>query len=552
MSATVAAAPDASYTPSREEFRRLVAANRSADDKGPVTIIPVCRDILADLETPVSAFLRIKDRPNAFLLESVEGGERMARYSFLGSDPHLVFRSRGLEATVTEAGGVTRTVTLTDGQDPLHLLEETLRGVRYVDLPDMPRFVGGAVGYIGYDWVRFLEPIGESTTDDLHVDDVHLLLTDTLCIFDHVRHRIRVLANARLAPGDDPDAAYDAARARVDGLVATLKRPRPGDEPLTTTHEGAGEPFVSNMDRDTYRAMIARTKEYIGAGDIIQAVMAQRFSRPLHTDPFTVYRALRSLNPSPYMFYLGFENGTTLVGASPEILVTEEKGKVTVRPIAGTRKRGATPEEDAALEAELLADEKERAEHIMLVDLGRNDIGRVCDYGTVQVDELMVVEKYSHVMHIVSNVTGLLSKDKTPFDVLRATFPAGTLSGAPKVRAMQIIEELEPTRRGTYGGAIGYFSYNGNLDACITIRTLLVKDGMAYLQAGGGIVADSDADSEYEETVNKSNAVRRAIELAEAGLEPQAVVAAAASASRWERLELDETAVQQVGRAGPV
>ena len=507
-----------SYLPTREEFHRLAAREHSTNSGDEtVVIVPVCRDILADMETPVSAFRRLAHRPNAFLLESVEGGERLARYSFLGADPHLVFRSRGRAATITEANGASRTVELSEGQDPLHLLEELLHGVRYVDLPGMPRFVGGAVGYIGYDWVRFLEPIGDQTTDDLHLDDVHLLLTDTLCIFDHVRHRIRVLANARLAPGEDVDAAYDDARARADALVATLQRPRPGDEPHQSP-EISSDDYVSNMTPDAYRQMIAQTKEYIAAGDIIQAVMAQRFSRPLHADPFDVYRALRSLNPSPYMFYLAFENGVTLVGASPEILVTEERGKVTVRPIAGTRKRGATPEEDAALEAELLADEKERAEHIMLVDLGRNDIGRICEYGSIHVDELMAIEKYSHVMHIVSNVTGRLAKGRTAFDVLRATFPAGTLSGAPKVRAMQIIEELEPTRRGAYGGAIGYFSYNGNLDACITIRTLLVKDGMAYLQAGGGIVADSDADTEYEETVNKSKAVRQAIALAEAGL----------------------------------
>jgi anthranilate synthase component 1 len=518
-------------TPSREEFKRLA---------GQGNLIPVFRDILADMETPVSAFKRIAHRPNAFLLESVEGGERMARYSFLGADPYLVFRSRGRTVTITEHG-VARTVTLADGQDPLHLLEAILAEVRYVELPGLPRFVGGAVGYIGYDWVRFLEPIGESATDDLGLDDVHLLLTDTLCIFDHVRHRLRVLANAHVRPGDDLDAVYDAAVARVEELVGALQAPRPAD----TSHPvnvDAG-PFVSNMTREQYRAMILKTKEYIAAGDIIQAVMAQRFSRPLHADTFDVYRALRSLNPSPYMFYLAFENGVTLVGASPEILVTAEGRNVTVRPIAGTRKRGASPEEDTALETELLADEKERAEHIMLVDLGRNDIGRVCDYGTVQVTDLMVVERYSHVMHIVSNVVGKLRADKTPYDLLRATFPAGTLSGAPKVRAMQIIEEQEPTRRGVYGGAIGYFSYNGNFDACITIRTLLVKDGMAYVQAGGGIVADSDPDAEYEETVNKSGAVRHAVEMAERGL---AVAPVTARSSRWERLEIEEAAPQKV------
>jgi anthranilate synthase component I len=497
-----------SCMPTREEFKNLAAQGN---------LIPVFRDILADMETPVSAFKRIAHRPNAFLLESVEGGERMARYSFLGAEPSLMFRSRGRTVTITENGRA-RTVELTEGQDPLHVLEELLAEVRYVEVPGLPRFVGGAVGYIGYDWVRFLEPIAETTTNDLDLDEVHLLLTDTLCIFDHVQHRLRVLANACVNPGDDLDAVYDAAVARVEALITTLQSPRPADIPATTTNEPA--PFVSNMTREQYRDMILRTKEYIAAGDIIQAVMAQRFSRPLHADTFDVYRALRSLNPSPYMFYLAFENGVTLVGASPEILVTAEGRNVTVRPIAGTRKRGATPQEDNALEAELLADEKERAEHIMLVDLGRNDIGRVCDYGTVKVTELMVVERYSHVMHIVSSVTGQLREEKTPFDLLRATFPAGTLSGAPKVRAMQIIEELEPT------------------------RTLLVKDGTAYVQAGGGIVADSDPDTEYEETVNKSKAVRRAVEMAEQGLSQ--IPAATVTATRWEQLEIESPSVQTV------
>ncbi len=505
-----AAPPLFAYTPSREEFRRLATQGN---------LVPVFRDILADMETPVSAFTRLAHRPNAFLLESVEGGERLARYSFLGADPSLVFRSKGRTASVTE-NGTTRNIELEPGRDPLHVLEEILAGVRYVEVPGLPRFVGGAVGYIGYDWVRFLEPIGEQTTDDLDLDDVHLVLTDTLCIFDHVQHRIRVLANAQVSPNTDPDAAYDEATAKVDALIEVLRAHRPAEDnrkPHLAPQEQA-ERFISNLTQTEYKKMVLAGQEYIAAGDIIQTVLSQRFSRPLHADPFTVYRALRSLNPSPYMFYLAYGNGVTLVGASPEILVTEEKGKVTVRPIAGTRRRGATPEEDTALEAELLADEKERAEHIMLVDLGRNDIGRVCDYGSVNVDALMVIEKYSHVMHIVSNVSGKLAKGKTAFDLLRATFPAGTLSGAPKVRAMQIIEELEPTRRGVYGGAIGYFSFNGNLDACITIRTLLVKDGMAYVQAGGGIVADSNPEAEFEETMSKSNAVRRAVELAERGL----------------------------------
>ncbi|HVK02081.1 MAG TPA: anthranilate synthase component I [Armatimonadaceae bacterium] len=506
--AATADPPQFTVTPSREEFHRLARQGN---------VIPVYRDILADTETPVSAFLRIADRPNAFLLESVEGGERMGRYSFLGSDPHLTLRAKGRRVTITE-GGRARTVELEPGRDPLHVLEDLLAEVRFVELPGLPRFVGGAVGYIGYDWVRFLEPVGQATRDDLGVDDVHLVLTDTLCIFDHVRHRLKVLANARIAPGADPDEAYDAAVARVSALVDLMKAPVPVRESVPAPVSPSA-PFESNLSRDEYTGMVLAAKEYIAAGDIIQAVLSQRFSRPLHADTFDVYRALRSLNPSPYMYYLAYDDGVALVGASPEILVTYREDRVTVRPIAGTRRRGETPEEDAALGEELLADEKERAEHIMLVDLGRNDIGRVCEYGSVTVDELMVVERYSHVMHIVSNVTGRLAKDRTPFDLLRATFPAGTLSGAPKVRAMQIIEELEPTRRGPYGGAIGYFSYNGNLDACITIRTLLVKDGMAYVQAGGGIVADSDPDAEFDETVNKSGAVRRAIEMAEAGLE---------------------------------
>ena len=404
---TVAAAEDrprpstaepasAAYTPTRAAFRELASQGN---------VVPVWRDILADMETPVSAFLRIAHRPNAFLLESVEGGERMARYSFFGSDPYATFRSKGATAWITEGDAPAREIELAPGRDPLHVLEEMLAGIRFVPLPGLPRFVGGAVGYIGYDWVRFLEPIGELTTDDLQVDDVHLLLTDTLCIFDHVQHRLRVLANARLgdsASSDsaEVDAAYDAACAKVDALVAVMLAPRPsGISPLPRAHSGyPGErettQFTSNLTREQYRAMVAQGKEYIAGGDIIQTVLSQRFSRPLDAHTFDVYRALRSLNPSPYMFYLAYDNGVTLVGASPEILVTEDRGQVSVRPIAGTRRRGATPEEDAALGIELLADEKERAEHIMLVDLGRNDIGRVCEYGSVQVDELMVVERY--------------------------------------------------------------------------------------------------------------------------------------------------------------
>jgi len=429
------------FTPTRDEFHALARRGN---------LVPVYRSILADMETPVSAFQRIADRPNAFLLESVEGGEHIARYSFLGADPRTTFRSRGGTVVVTE-DGVERTVVLGPGEEPLSVLEEMLGAIRYVPLPGLPRFVGGAVGTIGWEWVRFLEPIGEHAAADVDVDDIHLFLTDTLCIFDHVKHRMLVLANASVPDGADVDAAYDDACRRVDALAAKLSAPRP-ERPYAGSPRPADDPgFVSNLSKEAYTEMVLAGKELIAAGDIIQVVLAQRFSKDLYADPFDVYRALRTVNPSPYMYYLRFDTGATLVGASPEILVTEERGKVRIRPIAGTRPRGATSAADDALAAELLADEKERAEHIMLVDLARNDIGRVCEYGSVSVDELMIIERYSHVMHIVSNVTGTLSSDRNAFDLLRATFPAGTLSGAPKVRAMQIIEASEPTRRGTYG-----------------------------------------------------------------------------------------------------
>ena len=510
------------FIPTREAFHTLARQGN---------LVPVYRSVLADMETPVSAFQRLADSPNAFLLESVEGGEHLARYSFLGADPRTTFRSKGRTVVLTE-DGVERTIDLGEGEEPLQVLERLLGEIRYVPLPGLPSFVGGAVGTIGWEWVRFLEPIGEKAVDDLGVDDIHLFLTDTLCIFDHVRHRMLVLANASVPEGADIDAAYDDACRRIDELASRLMAPRPR-RPYRGPAKPTDDPgFVSNLTKSAYADMVGDAKELIAAGDIIQVVLAQRFSKSLYADPFDVYRALRSVNPSPYMYYLRFDTGTTLVGASPEILVTEERGKVRIRPIAGTRPRGETPEQDDALAAELLADEKERAEHIMLVDLARNDIGRVCEYGSVSVDQLMLIERYSHVMHIVSNVTGTLAAGKNAFDLLRATFPAGTLSGAPKVRAMQIIEASEPTRRGTYGGAIGYFSYSGNLDACITLRTALVKDGKVHVQAGGGIVADSQVEAEYRETVNKSGAVRRAVELAEEGLDSPAVQAAATGSGR--------------------
>ncbi|MBI2844242.1 MAG: anthranilate synthase component I [Armatimonadetes bacterium] len=467
------------------------------------------------METPVSAFKKIGGGSHAFLLESVEGGERIARFSFLGSDPHFVIRSKGRSVEIRRNGGQVERIELGPGQDPLHVLKGELNRLKWVPDPNLPRFCGGAVGYIGYDMIRFFENLPDSTDDDLDLPDCVFAFTDTLLIFDHVRHKIRVLVNARV--DGDPDTAYDESIVKIDQLVERLKAPAPQPDPAPAV-AGQREVTSNFASKEDFERAVSNCKNYIAAGDVIQVVLSQRFSVPVAADPFDVYRALRSVNPSPYMYYLSFDD-LKLIGSSPEILVTEERGKVIIRPIAGTRPRGKTDDEDRSLEEELLADEKECAEHIMLVDLGRNDIGRVCRYGSVNVDQMMVIERYSHVMHIVSNVEGRLMPDKDQFDLLRATFPAGTVSGAPKIRAMEIIDELEPTRRGTYAGAIGYFSYSGDMDTCITIRTILIKNGTAYIQAGAGIVADSVPEREYQETVNKATAMIRALEMAESGLE---------------------------------
>ena len=498
--------------PTREEFIEKAALGN---------LIPVWREVLADTETPVSAYRKIAgDRPNSFLLESVEGGERLARYTFLGSDPFLIFRSKGSAATITE-NGRTETVTLTAGQrDPLHLLKELLERFTYVPSPELPPFVGGAVGMIGYDTVRFFEKLPVLAEDDLGLDDCIFLFTDALLVFDNVKHKVLALCNARIAPGEDPDAAYDQACGKVEDLLARLNAP-PAPSPAGPAPPvlGAGGPFLPNRTEADYKDAVLKAKDYILAGDTFQAQIGQRLAKPLYAHPFDVYRALRSINPSPYMFYLDFGD-TVLVGASPEILVGEHNRKITVRPIAGSRHgRGKTPAEDDAIAADLLGDEKERAEHIMLVDLARNDIGRVAEYGSVTVDELMTIEKYSHVMHIVSEVTGTLRNGLDQFDALRAAFPHGTATGAPKVRTMEIIEELEPTRRGAYAGGVGYFSFSGAMDLALTIRTAVVKDGIIYVQASGGVVADSVPDFEYRETLAKMRALTRAVEWAEAGLE---------------------------------
>lgn len=492
------------YHPDKKEFiRRSKVGN----------LISVYREILADMETPVSAFRKIGGNGHSFLLESVEGGERLARFSFLGTGPALVMKSKGREVQLLE-NGKSETITLPEGQDPLHILKKQLGRFKWAPDPELPRFCGGAVGYMGYDVVRFFEDLPDCQQDDLGLPDAVFIFTDTILIFDHVKHRIKVLCNAQV--NGDPEAAYDKAVEKIDGLIEQLRKPV---SPVSSERSGIKPNKInSNFTKEEFEDAVLQCKDYISAGDCIQVVLSQRFSTPVSADPFDVYRALRSLNPSPYMYYLDYGE-LKLIGSSPEILVTEERGKVTVRPIAGTRHRGPTEEEDKRLEQELLADEKERAEHIMLVDLGRNDIGRVCSYGSVEVNEKMVIERYSHVMHIVSNVQGRLRPDKDQYDVLRATFPAGTVSGAPKIRAMEIIDELEPTRRGPYAGAIGYFSYSGDMDTCITIRTILIHNDTAYVQAGAGIVADSVPEREYQETVNKATGMLRALELAEAGLD---------------------------------
>ena len=487
------------YVPAREEFERLA---------GEYNLIPVYQEIGADLETPVSAFLKLEPGNNAFLLESIEGGERLGRYSFLGVDPHIVIESH--DGMVTTHSSEDRATEARD--DPLDAIEEIMSCYKVAPVEDMPSFFGGAVGYLGYDAVRHFEPrVPGTAQDDLGLPEMAFMFTDTIVVFDHVRRRVRVVANAHV--NGNVESAYEDATAKIDSLVERLRRPSSAT-PLDDSISATARPFVSNMSKKDFLASVRRAREYIFAGDILQVVLSQRFSTELSADPFDVYRTLRAINPSPYMYYIS-HGDLKLIGSSPEPLVKVADGRVVTRPIAGTRPRGETAAEDRRLETELLADEKERAEHIMLVDLGRNDLGRVCNPGTVQVDELMEIEHYSHVMHIVSNVVGELAEGETVFDVLRAAFPAGTVSGAPKIRAMEIIDELEPTARGPYAGVVGYFGYAGTLDTCITIRTIVVAGGSAYIQAGAGIVADSDPEREYTETLNKAKALMRTIDIAE-------------------------------------
>ena len=479
------------------------------------TFVPVCKEIIADLLTPVSAFLKIAEHSDyAFLLESVEGGEHVARYSFLGKDPFLVLRAQDGK-TVLERAGV-----ITEQSGPFMSTLRTLMADFHSSfVPGLPRFTGGAVGYLSYEAARWFEPslqrawdrpLTPTADDD---DDAGFMLFDTVLAFDHVKHRILIIANARVTADDNLEALYQFACAKIQFLERELER--------SLSEPEAGRPsgveVRSNTTRDAFEQGVRKAKDYIAAGDIYQVVVSQRFEATVTVDPFTVYRALRRVNPSPYMYFIRI--GTlSIVGSSPEMLVRVEGRRAETHPIAGTRPRGHTEEEDIRLAEELKGSEKERAEHVMLVDLGRNDLGRVCEYGSVRVPQFMGLERYSHVMHLVSRVEGRLADDRDRLDALASCFPAGTVSGAPKIRAMEIISELEPTRRGIYAGAIGYLDFAGNLDCCITIRTIRMKDGRAFVQAGAGIVADSDPAAEFEETRDKASALLRALEMAQGGL----------------------------------
>ena len=545
------------YSPTPDEFLKLAASGN---------LIPVTRRILADIETPLSAYRKIRGQGESFLFESVEGGEHLGRYSFVGCNPRAVIKQTGNRVEVVENGKVVENFfvggtglrpvvsgvapetvggqtsdpqSTRKGQstppgeirrdaeleqagrlchphvrDGLEVVERVMGKFRAVPVPGLPRFTGGAIGFIGYEFIHDVEPVvPRPPQDELQTPVMYFLVADQLLIFDRVAQTITILVNAILGDAENPAETYENAVGEIERLVSLLEQPSE-HQPVSLPAETPSIPFESNMTKEKFGANVLKAKEYITAGDIIQVVGSQRFSAPVKASPIDIYRAARSVNPSPYMFLLEL-GGFSLVGASPEIHVRCEDRTVEIRPIAGTRRRGKTEDEDKALEKELLADPKERAEHVMLVDLARNDIGRVCDFGSVRVKELMTIERYSHVMHIVTQVEGKLSAGKTPYDLMRATFPAGTVSGAPKIRAMQIISELEQTARGPYAGCVGYFSFNGNLDTCITIRTALIKDGKVYVQAGGGWVNDSTPEGEFQETVNKSMAMRKAVAMAE-------------------------------------
>lgn len=489
--------------PSKEAFVRLAETGN---------VIPVYTDLMADFETPVSAYAKLREAGPSFLLESIEGGERLSRYSFIGCRPRQIFACGPATTEIREPGRAPRTIPTPP--DPLTLIETEMRGYRPVTLPGLPRFTGGAVGFIGYEYATRIEPsVPAAAVDELGTPLLYFVLADSLLIFDRAKQTLRLCVNAHVASPAAAGAAYDAAVAELNHLYTLLKQPR-ALAPAPLVEPGRPEVPPGNFTPERFEQAVTACQEFIRAGDIIQAVPSQRFVRPFSRPALDLYRALRTVNPSPYMFILD-AGDFAIVGASPEVHVRLTDTLVEIRPIAGTRPRGATPEQDTALERELLADEKERAEHLMLVDLARNDIGRVCRFGSIRVPELMVVERYSHVMHIVSQVEGTIDPARNAYDLLRATFPAGTVTGAPKIRAMQIIAQQEPSQRGFYAGALGYIGYDGNMDTCIMLRTALLKDGRIYIQAGAGVVADSVPASEYQETINKAGALLKAVAVAE-------------------------------------
>jgi anthranilate synthase component 1 len=475
--------------------------------------VPVYRRVLSDVLTPVSAFHKIDDGGSACLFESVIGGERVGRYSFLAAEPFMTFEARDFDVSISHKSRdeLTNVVECPLTENPLDELRNRVQAIRVAKLPGLPPFVGGAVGYAGYDTVRYVEKLPNAPTDDRKLPDMSFAFYDHMIVFDNVQKTAIVVVLAKI--GGDRKRDYEDACRRVDRFIDKLSGPKNSLAPVDIdTASEAHVAYKSNFTQRQFEDAVRKCNEYIKAGDIFQVVISQRLAVPLTVDPFEVYRTLRVVNPSPFMFFLRTPQ-CTLVGSSPEIMVRVAEGKVTVRPLAGTRRRGRTEEEDQQLADELLADPKERAEHAMLVDLGRNDVGRVAKYGSVEISDVMVIERYSHVMHITSNVTGQLTDDRDAFDALAACLPAGTVSGAPKVRAMQVIDELEPHRRGPYAGAVGYIDFAGNMDTCIALRTIVIQDGVAYVQAGAGIVADSVPEREYEETLNKARGLLKAIEI---------------------------------------
>ncbi len=492
------------------DFKRFAELSNSYN------IIPVWKEITVDMDTPVSLFTKLNDKGDAFLLESIEGGERWGRYSFIGMQPFMKFGARGNTVFCEERGGKRQSLEV---DDPLEYFRDIMNRFTPWEPEELPRFFGGAVGYLGYDMVRFMEYLPNCPEDRAEFHDALFIIPELVLIYDNLKQNLKITACLAVPKGADANSVEAIYRNGVDAIDAVVQKILSGvDYPRPSTTPSPVTTLEPEIPRDRFKEMVRRAKEYIVAGDIIQVVLSQRFSGNTHLAPFELYRALRRINPSPYLYYLQLGD-ETIIGSSPEILVRLTDRTIELRPIAGTRPRGRTPEEDLALEEDLLADPKEKAEHLMLVDLGRNDAGRVAEMGSVKVDDLMVIERYSHVMHIVSGVKAQLKKGLDMFDVLRACFPAGTVSGAPKIRAMEIIDELEPVKRGPYAGSVGYLGFSGNMDMAITIRTLCQKGDRLYLQAGAGIVADSDPESEWQETLNKGRALMRAIQAAQEELQ---------------------------------